>query len=357
MIMSKLFSPITLKSINFKNRIVMSPMCMYSCEDGFATDWHFVHYGTRAMGGAGTVILEASAVRADGRISTGDLGIYKDEHIEMLSKISKFVTDNGSVAGIQLAHAGRKASTWAFGAESKILSEDEGGWEMIAPSAIAFSEKTAVPREMTLEDIEAIKKSFADAAERALKAGFNLIELHAAHGYLINEFLSPLTNKRSDKYGGNRENRARFLMEIIESVQKVWPANLPISVRISATDWAENGWTSDDSVWLSEKLSKSGIDIVDVSSGAVVPNVKIPVGAGYQVPLATDIKNALKDKINVATVGMITTATQAETILVNGNADFIVLGRELLRNPYFPLQAAIELREEVDCPKQYERAF
>lgn len=335
----------------------MSPMCMYSCEDGFATDWHFVHYGTRAMGGAGTVILEASAVRADGRISVGDLGIYKDEHIEMLEKIAKFVKDNGSIAGIQLAHAGRKASTWAAGADSRILSEDEGGWEMIAPSALAFSDKTAVPREMTIDDIEAIKQCFSDAANRALKAGFQLIEIHAAHGYLINEFLSPLTNKRTDKYGGNRENRSRFLMEIIEKVKEFWPNNLPISVRISATDWAENGWTSEDSVWLSDKLAEAGIDIIDVSSGAVVPDVKIPVGPAYQLPLASDIKAVLKDKIKVATVGMITNATQAETILVSGNADFIVMARELLRNPYFPLHAAKELREEVDCPKQYERAF
>ncbi len=335
----------------------MSPMCMYSCEDGFATDWHFVHYGTRAMGGAGMVIFEASAVRADGRISTGDLGIYKDEHIEMLGRITKFVKDNGSVVGIQLAHAGRKASTWAFGAESKILSENQGGWEMIAPSAIAFSDKTAVPREMTLTDIEAIKQSFADAASRALKAGFELIELHAAHGYLINEFLSPLTNKRVDQYGGSRENRSRFLMEVIEKVKEVWPDTLPMSVRISATDWAEGGWKSDDSVWLSEKLAEAGIDIVDVSSGAVVPDVKIPIGPGYQVPLAAAIKSEVKDKINVATVGMITTAAQAETILVNGNADFIVLGRELLRNPYFPLKGAKELREKVDCPTQYDRAF
>ena len=355
--MSKLFSSISIKSVNFKNRIVMSPMCMYSCEDGFATDWHFVHYGTRAMGGVGTIILEASAVRADGRISTGDLGIYKDEHIEMLSRVTKFVKQNGSVVGIQLAHAGRKASTWAFGAESKNLSVDDGGWEMIAPSAIAFSNKTAIPREMTIEDIEAIKQSFADAAGRALKAGFELIELHAAHGYLINEFLSPLTNKRSDKYGGSRENRSRFLMEIIEKVKQVWPDTLPISVRISATDWAENGWTSDDSVWLSDKLARAGIDIVDVSSGAVVADVKIPVGPAYQLPLAKAIKGELKDEIKVATVGMITTATQAETILVNGDADFIVLGRELLRNPYFALHAATELREKVNCPTQYDRAF
>ena len=335
----------------------MSPMCMYSCEDGFATDWHFVHYGTRAMGGAGTVILEASAVRADGRISVGDLGIYKDAHIENLQKITTFLKENGSIPGIQLAHAGRKGSTWASGGDSKVLNENEGGWEMIAPSAIAFSEKTAVPREMTIEDIEAIKKSFADAAARALKAGFQLIELHAAHGYLINEFLSPLANKRSDEYGGSRENRSKFLFEIIEKVKEVWPSDLPMSVRISATDWAENGWMSEDSVWLAKQLSERGIDIIDVSSGAVVAGAKIPVGPGYQVPLAKDVKNALQDQINVATVGMITTAAQAETILVNDSADFIVMGRELLRNPYFPLQAAKELHEEVNCPKQYERAF
>lgn len=355
--MSKLFSPITIKSINFKNRIVMSPMCMYSCEDGYGTDWHFVHYGTRAMGGAGMVILEASAVRADGRISVGDLGIYKDEHIEGLQRVAKFIKENGSIPAIQLAHAGKKGSSWAAGGDSKFLQENEGGWEMIAPSAIAFSDNYAVPREMNLQDIEAITQCFADAAARAYKAGFEVIELHAAHGYLINEFLSPLTNKRDDNYGGSRENRARFLMEIIERVRGVWPHTLPIAVRISATDWAENGWTSEDSIWLTQALVAAGIDIIDVSSGAVVAEAKIPVGPGYQVPLAATIKKELKDKIKVATVGMILTATQAETILVNDNADFIVMGRELLRNPYFPLHAAKELRENVDCPKQYERAF
>ena len=355
--MSKLFSPISIKTINFKNRIVMSPMCMYSCEDGFATDWHFVHYGTRAMGGAAMVILEASAVRADGRISVGDLGIYKDEHIEGLQRVAKFIKDNGSIPAIQLAHAGKKGSSWASGGDSKFLTEDEGGWEMIAPSAIAFSDKYAEPREMNLEDIEAIKQCFADSAARAHKAGFEVIELHAAHGYLINEFLSPLTNKRNDQYGGSFENRSRFLLEIIEKVKEVWPDTLPIAVRISATDWAENGWTSEDSVSLTQRLVEAGIDIIDVSSGAVVADAKIPVGPGYQVPLAADIKKDLKDLIHVATVGMITTAAQAETILVNQNADFIVMGRELLRNPYFPLHAAKELREEINCPKQYERAF
>ena len=333
-------------------------MCMYSSEDGFVTDWHLVHYATRAMGGVGTVILEASAVRADGRISTGDLGIYKDEHIEGLSRITAQIKQNGAIAAIQLAHAGRKASNWTFGSESRVLlTEEEGGWEVIAPSAIPFSADSPMPRAMTQSDIDAIQQSFADAAERALKAGFEMIEIHAAHGYLLNEFLSPLANHRTDHYGGSRENRSRMLMETIAKVQTVWPADLPIAVRISATDWAENGWTIADSEWLSQQLSEAGVAIVDVSSGGVVGDVRIPIGPGYQVPLASAIKKSVKEALQVATVGMISSAEQAETILVNGDADLIVVARELLRNPYFPLQAAKTLRADIPAPKQYERAF
>ncbi|PTT15788.1 oxidoreductase [Flavobacterium sp. HMWF030] len=356
--MSKLFSPLRVKSVEFKNRIFTSPMCMYMAEDGFANDWHLVHYGSRAMGGAGSVMLEATAVRADGRIGVGDLGIWKDEHIVSLSQIAGFIKKNGSVPAIQLAHSGRKGSTWASGAESRtLMANDENGWEVIAPSAIAFSPDFQTPREMTIQDIEDIKKSFADATLRALKAGFELIEIHSAHGYLLNEFLSSIPNKRADNYGGSRENRARLLFEIIEKVKEVWPDNLPIAVRISATDWMEGGWDSEDSLWLSGRLLELGIDIVDVSTGGTIPTAKIPVGAGYQLPFASEIKREFKTGLLVGTVGLITNAQQAETIVRNGDADFIFVGREFLRNPYFPLGAAKELRAEIPVPKPYELAF
>ncbi|MCD0477896.1 NADH:flavin oxidoreductase/NADH oxidase [Chryseobacterium sp. LC2016-29] len=356
--MSILFSPVTVKSVTFKNRVLMSPMCMYSSVDGFATDWHLVHYGSRAIGGAGTIMIEAASVRADGRIGIGDLGIYKDEHVEGLQRITGFIKEQGSVPAIQIAHAGRKASNWVSGGESKILfPEDKEGWEIIAPSAIPFSSESQTPREMDVEEIHNIQNSFADAAKRALEAGFELLEIHSAHGYLLNEFLSPITNKRTDGYGGTLENRSRMLFETIEKVKIVWPEDLPIAVRISATDWVDEGWTLEDSMWLSQKLSEAGIDIIDVSTGGAIPNAKIPVGAGYQLPFASAIKKDKDNALVVATVGLIDSAKQAETILANGDADFIVVGRELLRNPYFPLTAAKELRAEIIVPKQYELAI
>lgn len=332
-------------------------MCMYSSKDGFSTDWHLVHYGSRAVGGTGTIMLEATAVRADGRISVNDLGIYKDEHIEGLRRIASFIKQKGAVPAIQLAHSGRKGSTWASGGESHILMPDEGGWQVIAPSPIPFSSTMQTPKEMDLAEIKAVQQAFVDAANRALQAGFQLIEIHGAHGYLINEFLSPVTNKRTDDYGGSRENRSRMLFETIEKIKEVWPGDLPIGVRISATDWLEGGWTVEDSVWLSKRLAEAGVDIIDVSSGGTAPGATIPVGAGYQVPLAATIKRAVHDTISIGTVGLITSPQQAETILVNGDADFIFMGRELLRDPYFPLSAAKELRAEGPIPKQYERAF
>lgn len=356
--MSILFSPLTVKSVTFRNRIITSPMCMYMAEDGFASDWHLVHYGSRAAGGVGAVMLEATAVRADGRIGVGDLGIWKDEHIEMLTKIASFVKSTGSVPAIQLAHAGRKGSTWASGRESRpLMPDEENGWQVIAPSAIPFSTLMQTPREMTLEDIQELQQAFVDAALRASKAGFEMIEIHSAHGYLINEFLSPIPNKRTDQYGGTIENRARFLFEIIDKVKDVWPSELPIAVRISATDWMEEGWNMGDSIWLSKKLAVKGIDIVDVSSGGTVPNAKIKVGSGYQLPFASTIKRELKDQLLVGTVGMISNAHQAETILANGDADLIFIGRELLRNPYFSLEAAKQLRSDIPVPKPYELAF
>ncbi|WP_437919945.1 NADH:flavin oxidoreductase/NADH oxidase [Sphingobacterium sp. LRF_L2] len=354
--MSLLFSSIDVKSITFKNRIITSPMCMYSAVDGIATDWHLVHYGSRAMGGSGTVMVEATAVQADGRIAIGDLGIYNDEQIPGLKKIASFIKNCGSVPAIQLAHSGRKGSTWVSGGDGRILLPSEGGWELIAPSPLPFSDMP-VPREMNLEDIEAIKVAFALAAKRALTAGFELIEIHSAHGYLLHEFLSPVTNLRKDEYGGNLENRAKLLFEVIERVKEEWPDNLPISVRISATDWVEHGWTVENSIWLTRELAKVGVDIIDVSTGGLVPDAKIPVGAGYQLPFASAIKKDLKEEILVGTVGLIDTPQQAETILVNGDADFIFIGRELLRDPYFPLHAAKVLRSTVNPPKQYERAF
>ncbi|MDO3694543.1 NADPH dehydrogenase NamA [Wenyingzhuangia sp. chi5] len=357
--MSKLFTPLKIKNITFKNRIVTSPMCMYSAKEGFASEWHLVHYGTRAMGGAGTVFLEATAVHPEGRISLGDLGIWNDEHIESLERITNFIKSTGAVAGIQLAHAGRKGSYKVEGSDHKLLrTKEEGGWKVLAPSSIPFSEEALVPKEMNLDDINNIKEYFKSAAERALKAGFQLLEIHGAHGYLINSFLSPVSNKRIDEYGGSIENRARLLFEIIEEVKSVWPSNLPMAVRISATDWDERGWDIESSVWLSKELEKLGIDIIDVSSGGSLPNVKIPVGPSYQLPLAKEIRNTtLSSNMYVGTVGMITSAAQAETILLNNDADFIFLGRELLRNPYFPIQAAKELRADIEIPKQYERAF
>lgn len=336
----------------------MSPMCMYSSTDGFSTDWHLVHYGSRAVGGAGTVMLEATAVRADGRISVNDLGIYKDEHVEGLQRIASFIKQQGAVPAIQLAHAGRKASTWASGGESRVLQPGEdGGWQVIAPSPIPFSSMHQIPKEMDYTEIKAVQQAFADAAQRALQAGFKMIELHGAHGYLINEFLSPITNHRNDEYGGSRENRSKMLFETIEKVKEVWPENLPVGIRISATDWLEGGWTAEDSVWLCQRLVEAGIDLVDVSSGGTAPGATIPVGAGYQVPLASTIKRAVHDSLAVGAVGLITSAQQAETILVNGDADFIIMGRELLRDPYFPLSAAKELRSEGPIPVQYDRAF
>lgn len=356
--MSKLFSALTLKSITLKNRIVVSPMCMYSSQDGFATDWHLVHYGTRAIGGAGAVMVEASAVNPVGRISIGDLGIYKDEHVEGLSRIARFIRESGSVPAIQLAHAGRKGSTWTAGSEVKILhNTEEGGWPLIAPSAIPFSSDTPMPREMDENDIQQLIQDFKDAARRASEAGFQWIEIHSAHGYLLNEFLSPLSNTRTDDYGGSRENRARLLLSIVDAVQEVWPAELIISVRISATDWVEEGWTLDDSIWLTQQLADKGVDVIDVSSGGVVGGVKIPIGPAYQLPLASKLKKELSDRISIATVGLITNAEQAETILLNGDADLVFMARELLRNPYLPLSAAIAFGAENIEPKQYERAF
>ena len=353
--MSILFSPYTCKSITFKNRVVVSPMCQYSSEDGFATDWHLVHLGSRAVGGAAAVIAEATAVSPEGRISADDLGIWKDAHIDKLKQIASFIKVQHAVAGIQLAHAGRKSSTcspWKGG--KQVPPGEEGGWQTVAPSAIAFNDGERMPVALDKEGIQKVILDFRSAAQRAMQGGFNLIELHAAHGYLIHQFLSPLSNKRTDEYGGSFESRIRLLLEIIESVQTVWPAALPLWVRISATDWAEGGWDTDESVKLSAILKEKGIDLIDVSSGGLVPHVQIPVGPAYQTPFASRIKK--ETGMPTGAVGLITDARQAENILQNGDADLIVMAREFLRNPYFPMHAAAQLGDDIEWPAQYTRA-
>jgi len=353
--MPHLFSPIKIKSIEFKNRIVVSPMCEYSSEDGFANDWHLVHLGSRAVGGAGLITTEATAVSAEGRITYGDLGIYKDEHIAKLKQITDFIHENGSVAGIQLAHAGRKASheiPWKGG--TQIATDQPKGWESFAPSAIAFTDKEQPSTELDKEGIEKVKADFKAAASRALLAGFKVIELHGAHGYLVHEFLSPLSNHRTDEYGGSFENRIRLLLEIIESVKEVWPEENPLFVRISASDWTEGGWTADDSVVLAKVLIGKGIDLIDCSSGGNVATAKIPLKPGYQVEFAEKVKK--ESGILTGAVGLITESKQADDIIQQGQADLVIMAREFLRDPYFPLRAAHELGHEVKWPVQYERA-
>ncbi|MBV9646411.1 MAG: NADH:flavin oxidoreductase/NADH oxidase [Candidatus Eremiobacteraeota bacterium] len=350
-----LFDPFVARDVTLRNRIVVSPMCEYSSEDGFANDWHFVHLGCRAIGGAGLVFTEATAVLPEGRISPQDLGIYHDAHVERLATIVRFLHGHGAVAGMQLAHAGRKASTarpWEGGAP---LSLDEGGWRPIfAPSAVPFTSNGIVPQEMTHGDIERAVTAFATAAARALGAGFRVLELHAAHGYLIHEFLSPLSNLRSDAYGGTFANRTRLLRQIVAAVRREWPERLPLFVRISCSDWVAGGWTIDDSVELAKQLRSSGVDLIDCSSGGAVPNASIPIAPGYQVPFAERIRR--DSGIATAAVGLITEAHQADGIVRNGQADLIVLARALLRDPYWPLHAAMELGVEVPWPPQYERA-
>lgn len=353
--MSALFSPLSIRSIQLKNRLVVSPMCQYSSEDGFSTDWHLVHLGSRAVGGAGLIITEAAAISPEGRISPNDLGIWKDEHIAGLKRITQFIQQNGSVAGIQLSHAGRKASTrrpWEGG--KAIFPNEENGWQTVAPSAIPFVADAPEPSALTEEGLEKVRVDFVAAAQRSLAAGFQVIELHAAHGYLFHQFLSPLSNQRTDSYGGSFENRIRLLLEVIERVQSVWPSTLPLFVRLSATDWTEGGWTIDDSVKLSGILKNKGVDVIDASTGGNVANAKIPVGPGYQVSFAERIKQ--ETGITTAAVGLITTASQAEQILTTGQADLILLAREFLRDPYFPLHAAHHLGDELAWPVQYERA-
>lgn len=352
--MSILFSPLQIRSVELKNRIVVSPMCQYSAENGFANDWHLVHYGSRAVGGASLIFIEATAVSPNGRITAHDLGIWQDDQIIPLKKITQFIEQQGAFAGIQLAHAGRKASCevpWKGGNQLNIQT---GGWTTIAPSNLPFKKEHAHPNALTIKDINIVIDDFKQAAERCLKAGFKVVEIHAAHGYLIHQFLSPLSNQRTDLYGGSFENRTRLLIEIIQAIQLVWPATLPIFVRISATEWVDDGWNIDDSVKLATMLKNWGIDVIDCSSGGNIMHAKIPLAPGYQVQLADKIKK--ESTIKTASVGLITSAVQAEEILKNEAADLIFIGREMLRNPYFGLIAAKELKDEVIWPLQYQRA-
>ncbi|MHB1922518.1 MAG: NADH:flavin oxidoreductase/NADH oxidase [Chitinophagaceae bacterium] len=352
--MAQLFSPLKIRSLTLKNRIMVSPMCEYSSEDGFANDWHLVHLGSRAVGGAALVVTEACAVSPEARISPEDLGIWKDEHIPRLKSIVEFLHQQGALAGIQLAHAGRKASHASPWKGNQQIPRSQEGWEAVAPSSIAFREGTEAPAALTQTGIEQVKSDFKNAAVRALKAGFDLIELHAAHGYLMHEFLSPLTNQRKDQYGGCFENRIRFVLEITEEVRKVWPGQKPLFIRISGTDWAPGGWSLEESTELVKILKNKEVDLVDCSSGGLVTHATIPVGPGYQVPIAAHIKK--ETGMLTGAVGMILSATQAETILVSGQADLIIMARELLRDPYFALHAAQELGEDIPWPVQYERA-
>jgi 2,4-dienoyl-CoA reductase-like NADH-dependent reductase (Old Yellow Enzyme family) len=329
-------------------------MCQYSSQDGFANDWHLVHLGSRAQGGAGLVIVEASAVTPEGRITPADMGIWKDEHIGMLQRIAGFVLSQGAHVGIQLAHAGRKASMSSPFVGEHLLKPEEGGWTTVAPSALPFNEKYTTPQALDKAGIVTIVEAFAAAARRAHQAGFDLLEIHAAHGYLLHEFLSPLSNQRTDEYGGSFENRVRLILEVTEAVRKIWPDHLPLSVRISASDWVEAGWTIDDSVQLAKLLRDRGVDIVDCSSGGNVPNAKIPVAPGYQVPFAERIKK--ETGIATAAVGMITEPTQANRIIAEGQADLVLLAREMLRDPYFTLHAATAMSETASWPQQYLRA-
>lgn len=350
----QLFSPIQIKSLPFKNRIVISPMCQYSATDGFANDWHLVHLGSRASGGAALIIQEATAVSPEGRISPGDLGLWKDEHIEKLQAINQFIVSQNAIPGIQLAHAGRKASVSEPWNGNKKLDETNGGWDTLAPSTVGYHSNEKTPIALDKTGIQKVISDFKSATKRALKAGFKAVEIHAAHGYLLHQFLSPLSNFRTDEYGGSFENRIRLLLEVLEAVQSEWPSDLPIFVRISATDWAEGGWNIEESVQLSQLLKEKGVDLMDVSSGGLVSHQQIPLGPNYQVSFAERIK---KDTgILTGAVGLITDADQSEEIVATGKADLVLFARESLRNPNLALDFAKELGVNVPWPKQYERA-
>jgi 2,4-dienoyl-CoA reductase-like NADH-dependent reductase (Old Yellow Enzyme family) len=354
--MAHLFDPLPIRGLVLANRVFVSPMCEYSSADGFASDWHLVHLGSRAVGGAGLVLTEATAVTPEGRISPQDLGIWSDAHVEPLARIVRFIHQQGGAAGAQLAHAGRKASThrpWA--AAQGAVPPGEGGWtRVVAPSAVPFDAHYPMPQALDEAGIHEVVAAFAAAARRAAAAGFRVVEIHAAHGYLIHEFLSPLANRREDAYGGSFANRTRLLREVVAAVRAVWPERAPLFVRISATDWAAGGWDVEQSAELARGLGEAGVDLVDCSSGGLVPHARIPAGPGYQTPFAERIRR--EAGILTAAVGMITQAAQAEQIVATGQADAVLLARELLRDPYWPLRAARELGQTIAWPAQYLRA-
>jgi 2,4-dienoyl-CoA reductase-like NADH-dependent reductase (Old Yellow Enzyme family) len=346
-----LLSPLVIKDVKLRNRIVLSPMCQYSATDGMANDWHLVHQGSRAVGGAALVFTEATAVTSQGRISPGDMGIWNDQQIDPLARITSFIHQMGAVAAIQLAHAGRKGSSdvpWNGGAS---LSPEKGGWKIVAPSPIPFSENSQIPQELDQNDIKEIIQDFERAAKRALKAGYKVIEIHSAHGYLLHEFLSPLSNKRTDEYGGTLDNRTRMLCQVVKAVKAAIPEKMPLFVRISATDWVEGGWDIEQSIFLAKKLKDLGVDLIDTSSGGMIPKAKIPMGPGFQVPFASEIRK--KANIMTGAVGLITEPHQANDIITSGDADLVFLGREFLRHPYWGLEAEHELNQEPSWPTPY----
>lgn len=353
--MSHLFTPLALRGVTLRNRVGVSPMCQYSSDDGFASDWHLVHLGQFAVGGAGLVFTEATAVAPEGRISPQDLGIWDDAHVPMLQRLTRFIDAQGAVPGMQLAHAGRKASTQRPWEGSGAVPADEGGWaDVMAPSAIAFSPTYPQPKALTLDGISAVVAAFRAAAVRAIAAGFRVLEVHAAHGYLLHQFLSPLSNRRDDAYGGPLENRARLCLEVVAAIRAVVPGAMPVVVRISATDWADGGWTVEESVQLAAWLKAAGVDMIDVSSGGLASGVRIQTGPGYQVPFARQVRHGAG--IATASVGLITEPAQAEAIVRDGDADMVLLARALLRQPHWPLLAAHALGATVTWPVQYERA-
>ncbi len=352
--MPHLFEPLRLRDFTFANRIFVSPMCQYSSVDGFSNDWHFVHLASRAVGGAALVFTEASAVTAEGRISPQDLGIWDDQHVPGLARIVRFVHEQRSAAGLQLAHAGRKGSTKRPWDGHGMIAPEDGGWTPVGPTGEPFASGYPAPRALALAEMPAIVAAFRDGARRALEAGFDLVEIHGAHGYLIHQFLSPLSNHRTDAYGGSFDNRIRLCLEVVDAVRAVWPERLPLFVRLSATDWAEGGWTIEQSVRLAKRLREHGVDLVDCSSGGNVAHAQIPTGPGYQVPFAAQVKR--EADIATGAVGLITSAEQADVIIRRGDADCVIMARELLRDPYFALRAARELGHRVPWPAQYVRA-
>lgn len=354
--MSHLFEPLTIKDITLRNRIGVSPMCMYSYIDGFSNEWQVIHLGARAVGGAGLIIAEATAIDPLGRITPYDLGIWSDAHIEPLSRVTRVIKENGAVAGIQIAHAGRKAGSRRPWDSGKPRHPDElPSWQGVGPSPIAFSDDYAVPHELSVDEIHQAQDSFRAAAGRALSAGFEWLEIHAAHGYLLHSFYSPISNQRTDEYGGSFENRIRFLLETVRSVRQLWPERLPLTVRISGTDWVDGGWSVDDSVQLARHLKAEGVDLIDCSSGGGVSQAKVPAGPGYQVPISEAVRHGTD--IPTAAVGLITAPEQADEIIRNGRADLVLLGREMLRDPYWALHAAQSLKQPAPVPPQYLRAF